>query len=263
MTFYARSAYGPNTVPWVENEDHGWGPYYWPQGVPANLLGITRTSDGTALQVRKELVPLLAELVAISEQHFGYLLHTPSGGFTGGYDNRPIAGTSTPSAHSRARTVDIRAVDNPQSWTFQSTWPPDLLAIWVRCRWYWGGYYVGVRYDTMHLTYCGTPAQVAGDLALARSIRAKLAGTQAFQPAPVTPPAALTLLGALMQTSDTYVDSYVYALELAKGATEAAAREAATEPLNSPKTAARLMNYLSALMRDSAGGQAAIKAAKK
>lgn len=170
MTTYPLPAYPWRPAEWHENEDRDWGPYHYPQGVPASMLTTVNTADGTPVQVRTELAPLFRALHLISEKVFGYPLHTPTGGFTGGYENRVIGSTSTPSSHSRGTTADYRAQDNPQSYTFISTWPPELVKIWTDCGFYWGGYYRGAPYDTMHMPYGLRKADVPASFDHARDI---------------------------------------------------------------------------------------------
>lgn len=168
---YPKSAYGSGpSVPWVENNENGWGPYAWPQGVPSRLLGTVYSADGTAFVVRKELVELISVLFELSEDVFDYAMSRDGGGWSGGYANRAIGSTQTPSSHSRARAIDVRAWDNPQSAAFKSTWPPDLLRAWEQCGFYWGGWYVGALPDTMHLSYIRTPSDVAADVIRARRL---------------------------------------------------------------------------------------------
>lgn len=183
---YARAAYGSNPNPWLENTANGWpADYAWPNRIPSSALGTVHTRDGTPIVVLAELVPLVARLVWWTEHVMGYAMHNPdgSGGWTGGYECRPIGGTSTPSAHSRGRAIDVLAQANPQSRRFVSTWPPAVIAGWESCGFYWGGRYVGAKFDTMHVSYIGRPDQVAGHLAVANA----LPGGSAEAPRPVPP----------------------------------------------------------------------------
>lgn len=183
MTSYPKSAYGADPgLPWNEQRDNGWGAYYWPQGVPASLLADARSKDGTVFTVRREIRDLLQTMIDISEQKFGYAVGSRAGGgYSGSYDNRSVAGSSSPSAHSRGLATDIRAQDNPQSWTWSCTIPPELVHAWESCGFYWGGRYVGAAPDPMHFAYIRTPSGVAADLARARSI---LGGSGGGKPTP-------------------------------------------------------------------------------
>lgn len=189
MTNYSLADYGPDPRnPWLENYANGWGSENcWPNGVPPELLGNARTADGTAITVRRELIDLFDTLHDLTERGYEYLL--TGGGYTGGYHNRPIGSTATPSAHSRGRAVDYRAQDNPQSRTFTSTWPPSAIHAWESCGFYWGGRYVGAPYDTMHLSYIGTPDDVPGHLAQAQHLRDAVCTGSAPTPTPGQAPA--------------------------------------------------------------------------
>lgn len=176
MVRYNKLDYGPDpNNPWTENLDNGWGPFAWPKGVPENLMGTFQTADGTNIKLRKELVPLAKLLVGASEELLDYQFHTLTGGNTGGYNNRPIRGGTGPSTHSRARAIDTRATDNPQSRMFVCTIPPAVVKLWESCGWYWGGRYSGVPYDTQHFSYIRTPISVSADIAKAKKLIAAIA----------------------------------------------------------------------------------------
>ena len=163
--------YGANPNAGVDpNDDHGWGGHAWPQGVPDNLLGVatyrTRHGDVVRVTVREELVPLFELMHEITDL-LGYQVHTfnpdGSGEFWGpwAYENRPISGTNTPSNHSRGKANDINSPMNPQSFTFTSTWPPKVIAAWEQCGFFWGGRYrAPTKFDTMHVEYAFSPADV-------------------------------------------------------------------------------------------------------
>lgn len=182
---YGRTAFGANPNAGVNaNDDHGWGGYQWPGGVPAALLATLRFAGklGTVTLVgRKELMPLVGVLMTVTEQKFGYLFHP---GWCWSYENRAVTGsTSTPSNHSRGKAFDFNAPNNPYSWTWQCDIPPAVIQLWESHSFYWGGRYTGQPTDPMHLEYCGTPASVAGNLASAQAIL----GAHAEAPSPVPP----------------------------------------------------------------------------
>lgn len=189
----AKASYGNNPNAGVDpNADHGWGGWQWPVGVPGYLLA-TANYKAINVIVRKELVELFQLLFQITEA-LGYDIwtHNPNGnGEVWGpwsYENRKIGGSfATPSNHSKAKAIDINAPYNPQSHTFQTNLPPEVVSAWEQCGFFWGGRYNGVttKYDTMHFEYSFSPADVAGHVAKARSILANLGGTS--QPAPGVP----------------------------------------------------------------------------
>lgn len=157
---YPRSAYGANPNAGKNaNGQNGWGPYQWGSsaGCPtASMLGVAVSKSGDRSQVRKELVPLVTELLNRTEA-MGYNI-TSSGAF----NCRRIAGTNKPSNHSRGRAIDINPAANPQSSTFKSDLPPRVVAMWEAHGFYWGGRYnPPTKYDAMHFEYYDTPASVA------------------------------------------------------------------------------------------------------
>jgi len=167
--YYPRSAYNGNPHAGVDvNSDNGWGGYQWPGGVPRELLAESRSGD-VAITARRELTELFGCLVQICEQKHGYKVH---GDQTWSYENRPIAGTQTPSNHSRGRAVDINAPQNPYSSTWQCDMPPAMVADLESLGFYWGGRYVDQPTDPMHYEYWQPPCDVAASVARARSILA-------------------------------------------------------------------------------------------
>lgn len=183
MTNYSRSAYGsnPNAGRPANGDRAAWGGYAWPNGVPSGLLA---TSTGKSLNgqnirvlMRKELVPLWNLLWQIAVKHKYQIWANNNGEAWGpwGYSNRCVSGTSTPSGHSMALSVDMNAPYNPYSYTFQSDMPPAMVRDFEACGMYWGGRYTG-KADAMHFGYCYPPSAVAGHIARARSILGAAAG---------------------------------------------------------------------------------------
>lgn len=178
MVLHSRSAYGPNpNAGHNPNAQNGWGGYQWPKGVPANLLAVVIVPGGVKIQIRKELAELVGLMYQIALVEFGRDFHA---GWTGGYMNRAITNTTTPSNHSRGRAIDNDAQNNPQSRTFRCDIPPGLVAVWESLGWYWGGRYDGVhtKFDPMHFEYCFSPQAVPSHVARAKVVLA------AAQPAP-------------------------------------------------------------------------------
>ncbi len=169
-----RSDYGRNPNEGApRNVANGWTGV-WPAGVPSSLRGVAR-AGGIEIPIQKGLVDLVETLLECMVAR-GYKLKP---GQCWGYANRAIAGTRTPSNHSRAKAVDINSVANPMQSVFKSDIPPAAVNDWEVCGWYWGGRY-GNRPDAMHFEYIGRPEHAA-HLAKAKAILAKLRG------APVPP----------------------------------------------------------------------------
>lgn len=183
----ARAEYGGNPHAGRNpNADNGWGGYQWPGGVPGNLLAVVTVPGGVRIVVRRELAELVSLNYQIAQVKYGRDFHV---GWTGGYENRAIAGTNTPSNHSKGKAIDNDASRNPMSSIFQCDIPPGLVADWESTGWYWGGRYTG-KTDTMHFEYCFGPGDVAGHVARARQILAAAGGQQAPAPQPAPQPAA-------------------------------------------------------------------------
>ncbi|GAB3714667.1 peptidoglycan-binding protein [Mariniluteicoccus flavus] len=172
---HPRSAYGANPHAGKNpNAQNGWGAAAWPNCPSASSMGVATSKSGDKAQVRKELVPLVTELMNRTES-MGYRI-TQSGGFA----CRPIRGSNTvPSNHSKGKAVDLNWNANPMASYFKSDIPPSVVAMWERAGFYWGGRYTG-RPDTMHFEYVLPPSAVPGRLA-------QLRGTQPTRP-PTTKP---------------------------------------------------------------------------
>lgn len=182
-----KAAYGSNPHAGINpNDDHGWGGHQWPGGVPGNLLAVVTVPGNVRIVVRKELAELVGLNYQIAQVKYG---RNFSRGWTGGYENRAIAGTNTPSNHSKGKAIDNDASVNPMSYIFQSDIPPELVTDWESTGWYWGGRYTG-RTDTMHFEYCYAPSDVAGHVARARAILAAAGAPTPSPPAPAPAPQA-------------------------------------------------------------------------
>lgn len=173
----AKSLYGSNPHAGRNpNANLDWGSFSWPNGVPGNLLAVVTVPGNVKIVVRAELAELVAVMYQLAWVKYGRNFAV---GWTGGYENRAIAGTSTPSNHSKGKAIDNDARNNPMSYTWQCDIPPDLVHDWESFGWYWGGRYTG-KTDTMHFEYCWPKAEIARHLALARAELARVTG----QPAP-------------------------------------------------------------------------------
>ncbi|MDN5803198.1 MAG: M15 family metallopeptidase, partial [Microlunatus sp.] len=116
----------------------------------------TATQGDVSVRVRKDLVPLVRELMRQTEAKYRYNLRP---GDTGGYNCRFIAGTTTPSNHAYGRAIDINWKSNPRSSKFTSNLPPKVVSLWIRHGFYWGGHYRTTP-DTMHFEYVGARGNI-------------------------------------------------------------------------------------------------------
>ncbi|MGJ6981345.1 peptidoglycan-binding protein [Aestuariimicrobium soli] len=124
-------------------------------GLRCNVPLAAAAIPGTSVNVRKELAPLVKELMRRTEA-MGYNI----GANTWGYNCRYVRGSTTSiSNHAYGRAIDINSESNPMSTTFQSNIPPAVVKMWINHGFYWGGHY-STRYDTMHFEYVGTLSQI-------------------------------------------------------------------------------------------------------
>lgn len=160
---FSRASYGANPYAGKNpNAQNGWGPAAWPNCPKASQMGTAVSKTGDKAQVRKELVPLVTELMNRTEAS-GYKIR-----MSGGYNCRPIRGSKTvPSNHSKGRAVDLNWDVNPMSSSFKSDIPPSVVKMWEDAGFYWGGRYRN-RPDTMHFEYVLPPSAVNGKLAALR-----------------------------------------------------------------------------------------------
>jgi hypothetical protein len=170
----AISAYGRNPNAAVNvNQDHGWGGYQYPGGVPGNLQGIAQYAD-IRLVCRRELMELFSLAFRIARERHGYQVYTHNPNGNGeiwgpwGYENRVIANSNVPSNHSRGKAMDWNSPRNPYASgaRFQSDFPPAMVAEIESIGLCWGGRYG----DAMHWEYGYSPGDVAGHVAKAKGI---------------------------------------------------------------------------------------------
>lgn len=183
MANYPKSAYGSNPNAGKSPngaQGRGWGTG-WPNCQASKIVKVV-SDAGHTVNVRREIGELVKTLFQIQVVR-GYDPNPTSLLQTWGFACRAIANTKRASNHSWGLAIDNRATENPYSTTFRSTIPPKVVNDWEACGFYWGGRYT-TKYDTMHFEYIGTPAQVAGHLAKAKSILKSLTPTVP----PVTPP---------------------------------------------------------------------------
>ena len=128
-----------------------------------NIPTATATStNGAKAVVRKELQPLIQELMRRTEAK-GYRLRAAD---TGGFNCRFIKRNGVqvpslgPSNHAYGRAVDLNWQSNPQSSVFKSNIPPAVVKMWMDHGFYWGGHYAYPNYDTMHFEYVGSKANI-------------------------------------------------------------------------------------------------------
>ena len=150
--------------------DRGWGAG-WPSCLKKAppLVTVTCGANRVRLSVRPEIAKLVTRLVTHLELARGRGFDPA---FSGGYNCRPIAGTSTPSNHSWGLAVDLDSDENPQmsaaahkqrgvpfpgGRTLVSSMPQNAAAIGARYGFGWGGLYVS-RPDPMHFEFMGRPS---------------------------------------------------------------------------------------------------------
>lgn len=165
----------------------GWGAG-WPSCRGAKTAGtsiVTADRSGTRFSVHKRIARLVDLLIDESELH-GYLLVK---GRCGGYNCRPIGGTSSPSNHSWGLAVDINWHKNPMRRPLTTDLPEWLPPVWGRYGFAWGGRYSGTP-DPMHFEFMGTPADADAMTALAvRELLGKAPAPPPKLPAPSPRPA--------------------------------------------------------------------------
>jgi hypothetical protein len=153
-------------------QDRGWGAG-WPscRNRTPPLVTVTTGGSRIRLSVRREIAVLVSRLVThlelASRHHFGRN--------SGGYNCRPIAGTSSPSNHSWGLAVDLDSHLNPQmsrsahaarghrypgGRVLVSNMPQNAAAIAARYGFGWGGHYVS-KPDPMHFEFVGRPSDAA------------------------------------------------------------------------------------------------------
>lgn len=142
-------------------QDRGWGPHGGLSGTDLVRLAC----PGIPLRVRAEVAPLFAELVrwlTAERAKAG----TPALSSSGGYNDRPIAGSTAWSNHAWGLAVDFNAGANPRSHTYRSDMPPGTSAKAASLGMRWGGDYTPpTKYDPMHFEFMGTPADAKARVA--------------------------------------------------------------------------------------------------
>lgn len=142
----------------------GWGAG-WPSCGGAKAAGtavVTADRSGTRFSVHKRIARLVDLIVDECERR-DYQLKA---GQTGGYNCRPIGGTSSPSNHSWGLAIDINWLTNPMRKPLTTDIPAWVVALFNRYGFAWGGHYSGTP-DAMHFEFMGTPEQADEMTALA------------------------------------------------------------------------------------------------
>lgn len=156
-------------VPYGENGDKRWK-YLFPNGVPTsssqmeqylttvtlNILNERGKKDTMTLRVHKKLaddvVAIFDEMVAI-----GFKIKK---GNTSSYNWRTKRGSNNMSIHSYGVAIDVNDSDNP--YQDPSGYKPgvneyavtdEVIKIWEKHGFNWGGYFGGGDFDAMHFTY--------------------------------------------------------------------------------------------------------------
>ena len=160
----------------------GWGSG-WPQDRSHDMARVKADRSGTAVNVHKRIARLVDLLLDETERR-GYRLDKTQ---TGGYNNRPIKGTSKPSNHSWGLAVDLNWRRNPEHFDgiVKTDFPPWLPKLWARYGFAWGANYRGRHKDPMHLEFMGSPDD-ADDMTSAA--RRDLVPGAARPPAPIQHP---------------------------------------------------------------------------
>lgn len=161
----------------------GWG-RGWPNCVTDEIVTARVGGRGLRLPVRRQIVPLVAGLVADLETARGDAF-TPE--WSWGFACRAIANTRTPSNHSQGVAVDLDAPENPYlsaathrlahplrhaypgGRILRSTMPYEAEAIARRWGFRWGGTY-STKPDPMHFEIAVTPAGAAALIADLREL---------------------------------------------------------------------------------------------
>ena len=143
----------------------GWGGGY-PQDRSHDMAKVRADRSGTAVNVHKRIAQLVDLLLDETERR-GYRLVQAQ---CGGYNNRPIKGTSKPSNHSWGLAIDLNWQRNPENFhgVVKTDLPPWLPKLWGRYGFAWGGNYRGQHKDPMHLEFMGSPDDADDMTAAAR-----------------------------------------------------------------------------------------------
>ena len=159
----------------------GWGKG-WPNCVSDEVVTAVVGEGRLRLPVRRQIVPLVAGLVADLEAARGRPFRAD---WSWGFACRAIAGTRSPSNHSQGCAIDLDAPENPHlsasahasahplrkrigGRLLRTTMPDDVAAIAERWGFGWGGLYA--KPDPMHFEIALTPAGAARRIADLRAL---------------------------------------------------------------------------------------------
>ena len=121
----------------------------------ANIVKVT--GGGISVRVNRGIAPLVK--YALDQTVIrGYNLAGVADDW--GYANRYIRGSvSTLSNHAWGLALDLNATKNPMTSDGKNhtDMPAWMVALWQSLGFLWGGNYKGIRHDTMHYEYMGTP----------------------------------------------------------------------------------------------------------
>lgn len=145
----------------------GWG-RGWPDCPRDRIVTAVVGERGLRLPVRRELVPLVAGLVADLEQARARPFRPD---WSWGFACRPIAGTTRASNHSQGCAVDLDAPENPYTTNASAKHTMPLTAGLIAARWgfRWGGLWRPKR-DYMHFEVAVTPLGAAALIADLRAL---------------------------------------------------------------------------------------------
>ncbi len=139
----------------------------WGSGWPNCQVGKIKTlvrPDGLRLAVREEIVTLVGLLIDETER-LGYdVKPNQSGGFNCRQIFRPNGQpTGKPSNHSWGLAVDINSLENPFKKPLTTNIPSNVVAVWKRHGFRWGGNFVNPAPDPMHFEYAGSVTEAAAE----------------------------------------------------------------------------------------------------
>jgi hypothetical protein len=162
----------------------------WPNCNRSNIVTLVRR-DGLRLPVHREIAPLIALLMDITEA-MGYDIRP---GWTWGYACRAVAGTNIASQHSWGTAVDINAPVNPRRRPLTTNIPRKVREVWKANGFRWGGDFRTSVPDPMHFEFTGS---VADARRITANLRRFLGGGHPA-PVPRPPPTAPGVKGRIME----------------------------------------------------------------
>lgn len=162
----------------------------WPNCNRSNIVTLVRR-DGLRLPVHREIAPLIALLMDITEA-MGYDIRPD---WCWGYACRAVAGTNIASQHSWGTAVDLNAPVNPRRRPLTTNIPRRVRDVWKANGFRWGGDFRTSVPDPMHFEFTGS---VADARRITANLRKFLGGGHP-PPVPHPPPTAPGVKGRIME----------------------------------------------------------------